>query len=326
MKRRYVLTSLGVTGVGNLLGLPTYAQPTTGRYPDKPIRIVVQFPPGTTPDNLARIAADHLQAQLKQAVVIDNRPGAAGNIAAEIVAKSPADGYTLLLGQVGLTWAASLFPKLNFDPMAFKPISIIADAPFVLAARPDLPVNNVAELIAYAKANPGKLTCGTSGSGSPQHLIAELFMREAGVRLEPVPYKGSTAVVPDLIAGRIDLLFNAAEGVMPFLPSGKLKALATVDKVRLPMLPAVPTLTESGIRLDSPMWVGLMAPPGTSDAITARISAELSSMRNNPAAVEKITSVGNNVVLSSPEAMQRAFVADSKLWSGIIRSANIRLD
>lgn len=324
MKRRTLLKYAPIVAAGSVA--PAMAQGSAAGYPDRNVKIVVQFPPGTTPDNLARLAAEHLQGRLKQPFVVENRPGAAGNIAAEFVAQSPADGYTLLLGQVGLTWANSLFHNLQFDPAALQPISIIADVPFVLATHPGLPVNNVKDLIQLAKSKPGVLTCGTSGVGSPQHLIAELFMAQTGVKLHVVPYKGSTQVVPDLLAGRIDLLFNAAEGILPYVPDGKLKPLATVDKVRLPNLPDVPTLKEGGVDITSPMWVGLFASPKTPDAIVQRIAAELKTMRDNPAAIKRITSVGNNVVLSSPEEMRRAFAADSRLWGGIIRSAGIKLD
>lgn len=325
MKRRMVVKSLSMTGL--VQALPTFAQSGgAGTYPDRPVKIVVQFPPGTTPDILARLAADHLQAQLKQPFIVENRPGASGNIAADVVSKSPADGYTLLLGQVGLTWAKTLFGTLSFDPAALKPVSVIADVPFVLGARPDLPAKNVPELVALLRSRPGELTCATSGSGAPQHLMAELFMAQTGTRLNIVPYKGSTQVMPDLLAGRVDLLFNAAESFLPFVQGNKLKVLAAASKARLPQLPDVPTLKESGVEIDASLWVGLFAPPNTPDAIALRIAHELGTMRNNTMATQKIASAGNLLVLSTPEDMKRTFAADSKLWSGVIKSAGIKLD
>lgn len=323
MKRRTLL-KLAPLSAG-ICALPALAQSSTAAYPDRPVKIIVQFPAGTTPDNLARLAAEQLRGKLNQPFVVENKPGAAGNIAAEFVAKSPADGYTLLLGQVGLTWTANLFPNLKFDPAALKPVSIIADSPFVLAANPSLPANNIAEFIQLSKTRPGGLKCATSGPGSPQHLIAELFMKQTGAKLDIIPYRGSSQVIPDLLAGHIDVLFTAAEGVLPFFPDGKLRPLATVDKARLPLLPNVPTLREAGVDIATPMWVGLFAPPNTPNAVVQRIANELRTMRNNADALRKITSVGNNVVLSTPEEMQRAFTEDSRLWGGIVKSAGIKV-
>jgi tripartite-type tricarboxylate transporter receptor subunit TctC len=272
MRRRVCLNiaaSAVLTSVGGLAKAQGGAQDV---YPSRPIKIIVQFPPGTTPDTLARIVAEYLQPRLGQPVVVDNRPGAAGNIAADFVAKSTPDGYTLLLGQSGLTWASALFPKLPFDPLAFAPISVLAGVPFVVTVRKDLPVKSVQELVAYAKNNPGVLACGTSGNGSPQHLLAELFMNKTGTKMNLVPYKGTNLIMPDLIAGRIDVMFSAADGVLPHIQAGRVKGIATVDNRRLAALPDLPTLAESGIPVNTMMWVGLLSAPNTPPAITRRIS------------------------------------------------------
>jgi tripartite-type tricarboxylate transporter receptor subunit TctC len=326
MRRRVCLNiaaSAVLTSVGGLAKAQGGAQDV---YPSRPIKIIVQFPPGTTPDTLARIVAEYLQPRLGQPVVVDNRPGAAGNIAADFVAKSTPDGYTLLLGQSGLTWASALFPKLPFDPLAFAPISVLAGVPFVVTVRKDLPVKSVQELVAYAKNNPGVLACGTSGNGSPQHLLAELFMNKTGTKMNLVPYKGTNLIMPDLIAGRIDVMFSAADGVLPHIQAGRVKGIATVDNRRLAALPDLPTLAESGIPVNTMMWVGLLSAPNTPPAITRRISDELRSMKNIPAILQRVSAAGNDLRVDGPDEMRKTISKDHEVWTQLIRDARITLE
>lgn len=322
MQRRHYLRAVAAAGLGGLL--PAIAAANT--YPDKPIRMIIQFPPGSTPDTLGRLAAEHLQAKLGQPVVVDNRPGAAGNIAAEMVAKSAPDGYTLLLGQNGLAWAPWLFPKLSFDPLAFEPITLIASVPFVLTVRKDLPVRSVQELVELARSKPNQLMCGTSGIGSPQHLVAELFMNRTGTKLTTVPYKGAALILPDLISGRVDMLFSAVEGVLPHVQADRIKAIATLDPKRLTVLPQLPTMLEGGLQLESRFWVGLLAPPGTPQAITTRLADELRSIASNPQTVQKITTPGNELRLGGPAQMAADIKSDHAKWGTVIKAAGITME
>lgn len=295
-------------------------------FPERPVKIIVGFPPGASPDLLGRMAADHLQGRFGQPVIVENRAGAAGNISAEAVASSPADGYTLLLGQSGLTWASWIQPNLKFDPQAFVPISVIASVPFVISVRKDLPVQSVVELVAYARANPGKLLCGTSGIGSPQHLLAELFMSKTDTRMVTVPYKGTSALFPDLIAGRLDILFSAAEGVLPHLTAGRIRTLAVLNEKRLDVAPNIPSSWEGGIQVDGTMWVGLLAPAGTPDAIVRRIADELGSLKENAAVMAKLAAVGNIPRLDGPDPMKRQVVQEHQMWGKVIKDAKIVME
>ena len=243
MKRWLNRLVLGALSAAFAIGAS--AQP----YPTKPIRIVVPFPAGGTTDVLARAAAQKLTETLGQPAVVDNRPGAGGNIGAELVAKSAPDGYTLLMGTVG-THAInpSLYPKMPYDHLRdFAPVILVAGVPNVLVINPSLPVNSVQELIAYAKANPGKLNFASSGNGTSIHLSAELFKTMAGVQMAHIPYKGSAPALQDLAGGQVQLMFDNLPSALALIRAGRLKALAVTSKERAPALPDVPTIAESGL-------------------------------------------------------------------------------
>src|SRR5438552_13835540 len=239
-------------------------------YPTRPIRLVVPFPAGGTTDILAREVGQRLSMTLGQPVVIDNRPGAAGNIGADLVAKSAPDGYTLLMGTVG-THAinASLYAKMPYDHVKdFAPIILVAGVPNVLVVNPSLPVNSVQELIAYAKANPGKLNFASSGPGTSIHLSGELFKVMAGVQMTHVPYKGSAPALQDLLGGQVQLMFDNLPPSLPHIKAGKLRALAVTSVARSPALPDVPTIAESGLPgFEASSWFGILVPAGTPSAI-----------------------------------------------------------
>src|SRR5438034_5972010 len=235
-------------------------------YPTKPVRLVVPFPAGGTTDLLARAAAQKLSEAWGQQVIVDNRPGAAGNIGAELVAKAAPDGYTLLMGTVG-THAinASLYAKMPYDHVKdFAPVILVAGVPNVLVVNPSLPVHSVQELIAYAKANPGKLNFASSGSGTSIHLSGELFKVMTGVQMTHVPYKGSAPALQDLLGGQVQLMFDNLPPSLPQIKAGRLRALAVTSATRAPALPDVPTVAEAGLPgFEASSWFGVLAPAGT---------------------------------------------------------------
>src|SRR5512144_2335881 len=266
-------------------------------YPTKPIRIVVPFPPGGATDLLARAVAQRLTEKWGQAVLVDNRPGAGGNIGSELVAKSAPDGYTLEMGTVGThSINASLYAKMPYDHVKdFVPIILVAGVPNVLVVNPALPVNSVQELVAYAKANPGKLNFASSGNGTSIHLSGELFKVMAGVQMTHVPYKGSAPALQDLIGGQVQLMFDNLPPSLPQIKAGKLRALAVTTATRSPALPDLPTIAESGLPgFEASSWFGIVAPAGTPPAIVAKLNAEVAKWLASPEAQEKLLALGAN--------------------------------
>ena len=266
-------------------------------YPTKPIRIVVPFPAGGTTDILARAVAQRLTETLGQPVVVDNRPGAGGNIGAELVAKAAPDGYTLLMGTVG-THAinASLYAKMPYDHVRdFAPVILVAGVPNVLVINPALPVNSVQELIAYGKANPGKLNFASSGNGTSIHLSAELFKTMTGVQMAHVPYKGSAPALVDLMGGQVQLMFDNLPSALPQIKAGKLKALAVTSAQRSSALPDVPTVIESGLPgFEASSWFGLLAPAGTPKDIIAKLNGEVAKWLATPGSQGKAGRAGRD--------------------------------
>lgn len=250
-------------------------------YPSKPVKIVVPFPPGGSIDMVARLVGQHLADEMKQPFVVDNRPGASGNIGMDYVAKSPKDGYTLLLSHAGLASNAHLFAKLPFDPVKdLAPIIRIADQPNVLIINPlKLPVSSVQELITYLRAHPGKASFGTSGVGGPQDVAARVFMRDTDTDMFNVAYKGGAPALSDLLGGQIDLMFETSPTAVPYVKSGKLKALGVTSDKRLVNLPDVPTIAESGVKnYNSVAWMGLVAPAGTPQTILVKLNAAMQKL------------------------------------------------
>lgn len=298
-------------------------------WPAKPIRIVVPFPAAGTTDILARAAAQKMTEAWSQQVVVDNRPGAAGNIGAELVAKAAADGYTLLMGTVG-THAinASLYAKMPYDHVKdFTPVVLVAGVPNVLVVHPSVPAASVAELIAFGKANPGKLNFASSGSGTSIHLAGELFKVSTGVAMQHVPYKGSAPALADLLGGQVQLMFDNLPSALPHIKSGKLRALAVTSAARAPALPEVPTVAESGVPgFEASSWFGLLAPAGTPAEIVAKINGELARWIATPEAREKLLAQGANAAGGTPEDFARHIAAETEKWARVVKQSGARVD
>lgn len=295
-------------------------------YPHKPVRLIVPFPPGGSVDLVARLVGKGLQDALKQPFVVDNKPGASGNVGAAYVAKAPPDGYTLLVGSAGV-FAANQFLYANppFDPLrAFAPIMRIVDQPNILVVGPKSPVRSVNELIALAKARPGKLGFGSASVGSAQHFSTEIFMQQAGVELLHVPYKGGAPALVDLMGGQIDMLFDTSPTALPYARSGKLRALAITSRQRSPLLPDVPTMKEAGLPdFEVVTWTGIAAPAGTPQAVIDRLNAAIkTALRGELRRQLEETSL--IPVGDSPEAFREFMRKDADSYARLVKAAKIK--
>ena len=287
------------------------------------------FPPGGPIDLLARTVAERYQQQTGQSVVVDNRPGGAGNIGIQAVAQASPDGYTwLFVPQGNITINATLMKDLPFSwERDFAPVTLIAYAPNVLVVHPSTPAGSVAELIAYAKQNPGKLTYGSPGIGSSLHLIGELMKREAGIELTHVPYKGTTQAMQDLLGGQIRMMFGSAPTLMPQVRAGKLRALAVTTATRTPAAPELPTLVESGLKsLDVPSWYGALVPAKTPPAIVVQIQKDLAAIVNQPQVKSTLQSQGMYPVANRPDEFAAQIKRETAVWARVIREANIKAE
>ncbi len=297
-------------------------------YPTRPIRLVVPFPAGGTTDILAREVGDRLSRSLGQSVVVDNRPGAAGNIGADLVAKSAPDGYTLLMGTVG-THAInpSLYTRMPYDHVKdFVPIVLVAGVPNVLEVTPSLPVNSVADLIKLAKEKPGQLNFASSGSGTSIHLSGELFKTMAGVDMTHVPYKGSAPALTDLMGGQVQLMFDNLPSSLQQIKAGKLRAIAVTSAQRAPALPNVP-IAESGLPgFEASSWFGMLAPAGTPPAVIARINAEVNQWLQTTEAKEKLVAQGAVVAGGTPEQFAAHIRAETEKWAKVVKVSGAKVD
>ena len=303
-------------------------------WPSKPVRIVVPFPPGGTTDIVARSIGVELQRMWQHAVVIENRPGAGGNIGADLVAKAAPDGYTLLMGTVG-THAINkaLFEqngaKMPFDPAKdFVPITLAAGVPNVMVINPKLPVNTVAEFIAYAKARPGQLNMASSGNGTSIHLSGELFKTVTGVYMVHFPYRGSAPAITDLIAGNMNVMFDNLPSALPHIKSGRLKALAVTSRTRSPALPDVPTIEEAaGLKgFDASSWFGLFAPAGTPRAIVDKIQADVAKALAQPEVRERFIAQGADPGGNTSDQFAAFIRAETDKWTRVVKFSNAKVD
>ena len=298
------------------------------RYPNRAVKIIVSAPPGGGLDIAARVIADRLTKMWGQPFVVENRPGAGGNLGAEAVAQAEPDGYTLLVAQPApLTTNVVMYKKLSFDPAAFEPLAIMTSIPNTLTVRLDLPAASVAELIAYAKANPGKLNFGSQGVGTTPHLTGELFARVTGTKLTHVPYRGTAQAVNDLVAGNVDMLFFQLDSVREQYRANKVKMLAVTTAVRIASVPEVPTMEEAGVKdFRSDSWNALAAPPKTPAAIIAKLNDAINAVLKEPEAAEHLRSMNMTPVGGAPDAAKIFIRQETERWGEVIRAAKISLD
>ncbi|HEX9390126.1 MAG TPA: tripartite tricarboxylate transporter substrate binding protein [Usitatibacteraceae bacterium] len=297
-------------------------------YPQKPITLIVPFPPGGTTDVLARALSFELGKSLGQQVIIESKPGAGATLGADYVAKSKADGYTLLMGAVHHTIATSVYRKLPYDfQKDLTPITIVALVPNVLVVNPQVPANNVKELIALAKAAPGRLTYGSNGLGTAQHLIGAQFEQMAGVSMLHVPYKGSGPLATDLLGGQINMSFDTITPVLPHIKAGKMRALAVTTANRSPALPDVPTLAESGLTgFDIGTWFGVLAPTGTPPEIISRLYGEMSKIIQSADFKKRMDEIGANPIGNTPAQMAAQIKADTERFAALVKEAKVSVD
>ena len=325
---------LGLSGTATLLALgsaPAVAQ--TG-WPNKPVKIVVPFAPGGTTDILARAVAPELSKAFGQQFVVENRAGAGGNVGAEVVAKSPADGYTLLMGTVGTHGInRALYPKLPYDPFKdFAPITLVAGVPNVMVVNADVAktnnINSVKDFIALAKSKPGKLNMASSGNGTSIHLAGELFKSQTGVFMTHIPYRGSGPALMDLAGGQMDVMFDNLPSAMQLIKAGKLKALAVTSAQRSAALPEIPTIEEAaGLKgFEATSWFGLLAPAGTAPDTVNRIQQEVARALNSPAIKEKMLAQGAIPSGNTPAEFAKLIESEHTKWAQVVKASGARVD
>ena len=316
---------LGALAAAAALALPgAWAQ----TWPSRSVSIIVPFPAGGTTDVLARALGQELSKTLGQPVVVENKPGAGATLGADYVAKAKPDGYTLLMGAVHHTIATSVYRKLGYDfEKDFAPITTVALVPNVLVVNPQGPAKTVQELLAQAKAQPGKLTYGSNGTGTGQHLIGAQFEGMGGVQLLHVPYKGSGPLTTDLLGGQISMSFDTVTPVLPHIKAGKLRALAVTTAKRSVALPDVPTLEEAGLPgFDMGTWFGMLAPAGTPKDIVARLNADMVKIIQSPEFRKKMDDIGADPIANTPEQMARQIKDDTARFARLVKEAKVSLD
>ena len=319
--RRWALAICALSALGVS---PTLAQD----YPSRPIKIIVPFSPGGAVDGPTRIVAQELSKRLGQQVVVENRPGAGATIGSEAVAKSPADGYTLLLASQTNAISATLYSQLKFHPLDdFAPIMLIGREPGVLVVHPSLPVQTIQELMNYIRERPGQLDYASSGNGSGQHLFAALFLSQTGLKMNHVPYRGSGQATTDLLGGQVMVSFPGIAGMLGHIKAGKLRALAVTSANRSPQLPDVPTIGESAVPgYTAYVWLGLMAPKGTPPAIIDKLHRELLSTMVTPEVKSYMANASIELVASTPAEFAAFFREEIDRWGKIIKATGAKID
>ncbi len=324
--RRTLTTLLASATLATLALLPAYALADT--YPSKPITLVVPNPPGGLLDTSARLLSDPLARALGQSVVVDNKPGGSGNLAYSLVARSPKDGYTVLVSYSGYHIANPiLMDKLPWDLKDLTPVGLITVATNVIAVHPSVPANNLKDFIAWVKANPGKVNYASQGNGSVSHIGTEIFKQQTGVDMTHVPYKGSGQAIADVLAGQVQVFITTPPSVMQHVQAGKLKALAVTGKTRHPQMPQVPTVAEAGLpgfSLES--WVALYAPTGTPAPVLQKLSADVKRSMEQPETKQRADQAGIEVRFLPPADMTRLLERETADWAKAIKAANVKLD
>jgi tripartite-type tricarboxylate transporter receptor subunit TctC len=327
LRRLFIATSALLVGLALATMAPAQSPSPSTVWPTKPVRIVVTFPPGGAPDTLARILADKWGQSFGQTMTVDNKPGAGGNIGADFVAKSPPDGTTLVVGTVG-THAinAALYDKLPYNHIKdFTPITFLASTPNLLVVNKNVPAGTVKELVELAKKTP--LSFGSSGSGTSIHLSGELFNTMAGVKMQHIPYKGRAQAVPDLLGGRITMIFDNMPSALPLVKAGEVKAIAVTSAARSPAAPNIPTIAESGLPgFEATSWFALYAPAGLPKDVQMRINAETARVMALPDVKEKLATLGLEVATGTPEALGTFMQAETAKWAKVVKESGAKPD
>ena len=326
LNRRSVVAVLATAGFGALVAEPGLAQ----SYPSRAIKIVVPFAPGGPTEFIIRLIADRLTASLGQPVVIENRPGGAGGtVGAKSVAIAEPDGYTLLFSSPGpLATAAAIYKNLDYDPLkSFAPIAMVIYSPQMLAVHPSVPAKSIQELVAYAKANPGKITFASSGYGTQPHMLGELLKLTAGIDIVHIPYRGAGQSVTDLVAGQVQMIFETFPILLPHIEAGKLRPLAVAAEVRSKALPDVPTTVESGYpTLLASFWSGLLAPAGTPKAIVDKLNLAINDILRSPQAQVALARLNAEARVGSPQDFAAFIAAEAQRWTAIAKAAGIKVE
>lgn len=323
--RRPILVGMAITCLATVIALPAMAQ----NYPTMAVRIVVPFPPAGAADLLTRALANKLTEEFGQPVTADNRPGAGGNIGAETVARAAPDGYTLLMGAVTThAVSMSLYNNLHYDlEKDLVPISLVANVPHILVVNPSVPAKNLGELLVWLKAEGGKANFASQGNGTLSHLEFELLKSLGGFNANHIPYKGSAPALTDLLAGRVDVLFDSIPSALPMIQAGKLRAIAMASSSRSPVLPQLPTLAESGLPgFAADSWFGLMAPAGTPKEVIVKLNGAVAKALDSPDIKAIITRQGGFVKGSSPEQMAQQIHGDRERWAKVVKTSGAKIE
>ena len=313
---------------GAAVALPAVSRGASAQaYPSRPVRVVIGYPPGGSADITARLMTQWLSERLGQSFIVESRPGGGTNIATEAVINAPPDGYTLLLVAPANAINATLYEKLNHNFLRdIVPVAGLIRFPNVVVVNPEVPVKTIPELIAYAKANPGKLNMASSGNGSTIHMSGELFKMMTGVNMIHVPYRGGALALTDMIGGQVQVMFDNIPTAAEFVRSGKLRGLAVTGAQRSPAVPDVPTLMELGLPVEAYIWLGVLGPPTMPAAVTEKLSAEIVRIMNLPDVRERVLKGGSEVVASVPEKFAGDMRAESDIWARVIREKGIKGD
>jgi tripartite-type tricarboxylate transporter receptor subunit TctC len=304
--------------------LATAAQ---AQYPNKPIKLVVPWPPGGAVDTIGRLIAQHVSEPLGQTVIVDNRAGAAGAIGSEVVAKAEPDGYTLLMGSTTVISVNPALQKLPYKPTDFSPITMVAFVPHILVIPADVPANNLKEFVAWAKSQPGKVNYASAGPGTPHHIAGEMFKSLAGIDMLQVPYKGTGPALADLLTNRVQFMSVEAVAALPHVKAGKLKALGVATPERHPLAPEIPTVAEAGIPgFEVTSWYGVVAPTGVPRQAATLLATTISKAMETPAFREKLSNLGAIPVGGTPEQFGEILQRENAKWAKAIKDANIRIE